>query len=439
MHSIIKEEIYKKIIKKIHPENVLHKEIDLISYSCDASFYSLKPLLVVRPRNIEEIQFLFKISREEKIPVTIRAAGTSLSGQSVGSGILIDISHHWKNYSIQKEGNSIILEPGLIGGEVNQILKKYQKKIGPDPASINSCMMGGILANNASGMCCSVEFNSYHTLKNIKAILPNGYILNTFDLDCDKNFQKEQPVLYHKLIEIKEKILNKKEIYEKIRNKYKIKNTTGYSLNAFIDFNKPSEILAHLLIGSEGTLGFIAKAELMTINDGIYKYTGVICFENVFHACDSIPYLREKKAIAVELMDRAAIRSIENKEGIPSFLKDLPDEATVLLVEFESSNEDNLNYLFNDFINNFDSSKTIISPYFTKNSTERDTLWKIRKGLSPSVGAVREMGTTVIIEDIAFPLENLPHATIELQKLFQKHNYKDAIIFGQQKMGIFIS
>jgi D-lactate dehydrogenase len=194
-------------------------------------------------------------------------------------------------------------------------------------------MMGGILANNASGMCCGVQFNSYHTLQNIKVVLYNGYVLDTFDPNCEEKLKNDVPEIYEKVLEIKNQILNNPSLVDKIKKKYAIKNTIGYSLNAFIDFEKVSDIIAHLMIGSEGTLGYIAEAELKTIPDLPFKYTGILSFPDIFTACESIPYLIKINAVAVELMDRAAIRSIEDKPEIPSDLKTLPEDATCLLVE----------------------------------------------------------------------------------------------------------
>lgn len=437
MSNINKLDLFKLLLKKISKERILIDEVNLTSYAYDASFYTLKPLVVVRPINIEEVQFIIQIARDHKIPITFRTAGTSLSGQAVGNGIIVDIglSNAWKSYKIHNENNSIRFEPAIIGNQLNQYLKPYHRKIGPDPASINSCMMGGILANNASGMCCGVINNSYHTLKNIKVVLYNGYIFDTFDPNCEEKLKYKQSYIYNKILEIKKNILNNHELTNFIKKKYSIKNTIGYSINAFIDFDRVSDILSHLFIGSEGTLGFIAEAELETIKDGPYKLTGLLCFSNIFDACESIPLLVKLNAVAVELMDRAAIHSIENKPHIPDYLKTLPPEATTLLVEFEFNSINDLEIFKNKSLNLFSSLKIINQPDFTENEEKRNHLWKIRKGLFPSVGAIRDKNTTVIIEDIAFPLEELPYATVDLQKLFKKHNYDNAIIFGHAKDG----
>ncbi|MFN3604326.1 MAG: FAD-binding and (Fe-S)-binding domain-containing protein [Leptonema sp. (in: bacteria)] len=427
--------ILKILFSHFPKENVLFKEVDLISYSSDASFYTLKPLVVVRPKNIDDIQFLFNISQKLFIALTFRAAGTSLSGQSITNGILVDVGYYWKSYTVLGKGESIILEPGIIGSYANEVLKPFSRKIGPDPASINSCMIGGILANNASGMCCGVADNSYHTLEKIKVVLTNGYVLDTFQEKYREKFKEEQPILYNEILRIRNFILENSDLVNKIQTKYKIKNTTGYSLNAFIDFSDPADIVSHLMIGSEGTLGFITKAQLRTIPDKKFKLTGLLCFQDVFSACEIIPYLRERNASSVELMDRSAIRSIEHKEEVPSFLKELPKEATVLLIEFEADSEEEIVNIKIKIQEDFQKIPLLLPPFFTTNQKEREKLWKVRKGLFPSVSAIRKSKTTVIIEDIAFPLENLPYATLELQKLFQKHNYTDAIIFGHAKDG----
>ncbi len=429
---ITEQDLFQILSRKILKDKILIDKVNLISYSYDASFYTLKPRAIVRPSTIEEIQYILSIANQYLIPITFRAAGTSLSGQAIGNGIIVDIgfSEYWKKYTILENGKKIRFEPGIIGSDLNQFLKPYKRKIGPDPASINACMMGGILANNASGMCCGVK-----TLSNIKAILYDGYVFDTFNTNCEEDLKKNKNEIYQEILNIKNYIHNNKNLYKLIENKYKIKNTIGYSLNAFIDFDKVSDIIAHLLIGSEGTLGFIAEAELLTITDYPYKLTGLLCFGNIFDACDSIPLLVELNASTVELMDRSSIRSIEKKPNIPEYLKTLPEEATCLLVEFEFQNKQEKNLFSRTFYDKIKKLKIIHNPDFSDEENKRNNLWKIRKGLFPSVGSIRDKNTTVIIEDIAFPLKELPYATIELQKLFKKHGYHNAIIFGHAKDG----
>ena len=174
----------------IEPGRVLTRPIDLIAYAADASFYRLIPRAVVLSRGIAEIQSLFRFSHESKIPLTFRAAGTSLSGQAITDGILVEVARHWRQLKVEDAGRRVRVQPGVIGGQVNVALRPYRAKLGPDPASINACMMGGILANNSSGMCCGVAQNAYHTLEALTFVLPSGTVINTADPERGRGFPR---------------------------------------------------------------------------------------------------------------------------------------------------------------------------------------------------------------------------------------------------------
>ena len=152
-------------------------------------------------------------------------------------------------------------------------------------------------------------------------------------------FRQKEPRLTQGLLDLRRDILANPRLAERIRSKYKMKNTTGYSLNAFIDFEKPVEIMRNLLIGSEGTLAFIAEAVLNTVPDLPVKYTGLLLFPTVHAACAAIVPLRDAGAKALELMDRASLRSVETQPGIPPSIKGLPGEAAGLLAEFQDADE----------------------------------------------------------------------------------------------------
>src|SRR5215211_597889 len=313
----------------IHPSRVLTSYLHRIAYANDASYFRLVPQAIVQPNSIHEIQSLFKFTQQNKIPMTFRAAGTSLSGQAVTDGILVDISKHWGNYRVEGNGEFIRFQPGILGGFINNVLKPFGRRIGPDPASIDACMMGGILANNSSGMCCGVTENSYRTIRSMTFMLPNGFVLNTADPNANEIFSNEQPHIANGLLELKQRILSSTAIHkdetlaERVRRRYQMKNTNGYLLNAFLDFDTPLDILTHILIGSEGTLGFIAEAVLHTLPDYPRRYTGQLYFRNLQDAASAIAPIKESGARAAEIMDRAALRSVENNPGVPTVLRGL--------------------------------------------------------------------------------------------------------------------
>jgi D-lactate dehydrogenase len=417
------------------PRRVLTRPIDRIAYAADASFYRLIPRAVVQTCTVGEIQALFGFSHTYRIPLTFRAAGTSLSGQAVTDGILVEVARHWRQVKVEEGGKRVRVQPGVIGGHVNQALKAYRAKMGPDPASINACMMGGILANNSSGMCCGVVQNAYHTLHSLTFVLPSGTAIDTADPQADEMFLQKEPKLAQGLLDLRREILANPRLAERIRAKYKMKNTTGYSLNAFLDYERPVEIMRNLLIGSEGTLAFIAEAVLNTVPDLPVKYTGLLLFPDVHAACAAIGPLREADAKAVELMDRASLRSVQEQPGIPPNIKGLPQEAAGLLAEFQATDEKDRSTL-EKLAREVVGGLRLLEPgRFTHEAAEQALLWKIRQGLFPSVGAVRKQRTTVIIEDVVFPIERLADATVELIHTVGRHGYDEAIVFGHAKDG----
>jgi D-lactate dehydrogenase len=414
---------------------VLTRYIDRIAFANDASVYRLIPRAVVLPETIDEVQALLRLGRQHKVPLTFRAAGTSLSGQAITDGILAVLSRKWSGLEVLDEGKRIRVQPGVIGGHVNQRLKGYQTKLGPDPASINACMMGGILANNSSGMCCGVERNAYHTLDSMAFVLPDGLFIDSADPDAHEQLAAGAPVLVRGLTELKRRIEADPELSRKIRSKYRMKNTTGYSLNAFLDFARPLDILCHLMIGSEGTLGFIAHAVLHTIPDLPWKYTGLLFFDDVPHACSSIRPLRESGAEALELMDHASLRAIEREPGVPRTIRTLRSGSAALLVEYQCRTEEELNERQRECERLLPALRLSAPADFTLDSERQAALWRVRKGLIPSVGAMRARGTAFIIEDVVFPLATLAQGVAELQGLFAEYDYRDAIVFGHAKDG----
>jgi len=434
-HSITTEEVGARLKAILEPGRVLTRAIDRIAFASDGSLYRLIPQAVVQPVDVAEVRTLFHFSQQQRVPLTFRAGGTSLSGQAITDGILVDIGRHWRAARVEENGRTIRVQPGLIGSQANQELKLYGAKIGPDPASITAARLGGILSNNASGMCCGVQQNAYHTLRSLTFLLPSGTLIDTAQPDAEATFAAAEPALAAGLLELKQKIQANPALAGRIRRKYLSKNTTGYSLNAFLDFDTPLAIFSHLLIGAEGTLAFISEAVLNTVPDLPVKTTGLLLFEDLHAACAAIGPLRDAGAAALELMDRASLRSVEDKPGIDPEIRLLGPTAAALLVEFQSADRQAIAANTARAEAAAATLQLLKPARFTADPVEQGKLWHIRKGLFPSVGAVRAKGTTVIIEDVVFPIESLADAAVDLTRLFTKHNYKNAIIFGHAKDG----
>lgn len=416
-------------------ERIKDRLIDRYAYAGDASHFYLVPEVVVQPNTIEEIRELFHFAHENDKHLTFRAGGTSLSGQAVTDGILVDLSNYWRKVTPEENGRRVRVEPAVIGSYVNLALRTYGRKMGPDPASINAAMMGGILSNNSSGMCCGVEFNSYHTLRSITFVLPNGQVYNTGKADDYQRFETEAGEIAEGLLQLRQEVLANAELSTRIREKYKQKNTVGYCLNAFIDYEHPLDILAHLIIGGEGTLAFIAEAVLDTIPDYPEKMTAMLYFNDPAVACHSIYELKQTGARALEFMDRASLRSVEDMPGLPDFYKTLPEQASAILIEFQEETQSALQDRYESARSLFDELPLLFPPVFTQDPQEQALMWKVRKGMYPSVAGMRAKGTSALMEDCVVPVERLGEAVVDVQQLFVKHGYENGIIFGHAKDG----
>lgn len=453
----------KEISAFVPTERQYTDPVRTFAYGTDASFYRLNPKLVVKVHTEADIKRILPIARRLGVPVTFRAAGTSLSGQAITDSVLLKLSHtgkNFRNYKIHGDGSQITVEPGLIGGEINRILAGHKKKnnlpvqykIGPDPSSIDSCMIGGIVANNSSGMCCGVSQNTYHTLKDMRVVFVDGTVLDTSDTASRAAFMKSHKKLVDGVVALASRVQADRELTNLIRRKFAIKCTTGYSLNALVDFpvDNPLEIIKHLMIGSEGTLGFVSQATYNTVPEWPNKASAFIVFPDVYAACRASSILRDETAVdAVELFDRASLRECENNEDMTRLVPDIRgccDMAAGLLIECRGQDVAALEARIQEVQKALQRSGLPFGPATTSpkalgdypfKHAEKDfkVYWDVRKGLIPIVGAAREAGTSMLIEDVACPVDKLGDMMIDLIHMFQKHGYKDASCFGHALEG----
>ncbi|MHA6495350.1 FAD-binding and (Fe-S)-binding domain-containing protein [Pseudomonas borbori] len=409
--------------------------LSTLAFGTDASFYRLIPKLVVRVESEDEVIGLLRSARAEGVPVTFRAAGTSLSGQAISDSVLIALGDNWNGREIRQQGRQIRLQAGVIGAHANALLTPFQRKIGPDPASINACKIGGIVANNASGMCCGTAQNSYHTLAGIRVVLADGSVLDTEDADSVARFLVSHAELLAQLGELARATRADAELAARIRHKYRLKNTTGLSLNALIDFDQPLDILSHLMVGSEGTLGFISAVTYNTVDDHPHRASALLVFADVETCCHAVTTLKQQPVSAVELLDRRSLRSVENKPGMPEWVKALSQGACALLIESRAASDSLLQEHLLQIMAAIAHYPVEKQVDFSTDPLVYNQLWKIRKDTFPAVGAMRQTGTTVIIEDVTFPIEQLAEGVNRLIGLFDKHGYDEAIIFGHALEG----
>ncbi len=414
------------------PARVLARPIDRLARSVDASIYRLVPEVVVRPRDLTEVRALLSYCREQRRHLTFRAAGTSLSGQAVTDGILVELAPFWTAFRILDSGARVWTQPGVVGGLLNRCLAAHGRRLGPDPASIEAAMMGGILANNSSGMCCGVAQNSYRTLEGLTLMLADGAVVDSRRPDADAALRTARPDLHQALIDLRDEVRGDALLVGQIRRRFARKNTTGYSLNALLDYERPSDILAHLMVGSQGTLGFVADMTLRTVPEPPARATALLYFPDLASAGEAVGPLAEAGAAALEIMDAASLRSQAGERVYPFALG---EETAALLAEFREADDEALSAALARAGHALDGRPLLAPADFSRDPRQRDDHWRLRRGLFPSVGALRPPGTAVLIEDVAVPVERLAEAIGDLRRLFRDHGFPEAITFGHARDG----
>ena len=436
-------------------ERIYTDELRTLGWGTDASFYRQIPKVVIRSDGEEEISRIIQLCQKHKMPFTFRAAGTSLSGQSCTDSVLIVAGKHWEKYEIGEGQDTIKLQPGIVGARVNDILKPYGRVFPPDPASIGSAMVGGIVINNASGMNCGVHANSDRMMVSARIILMDGTVLDTGSKESREAFRKSHPEFLKKIEDLRDKVRADKELADRISKKYSIKNVTGLNLRPLIAYDDAFDIIAHSMVGSEGTLAFLSEVTMKTLYDYKFKASAMVYFLTMKESCEAVVAMKKLKAgeedlkmsaenlmvKSAEMLDYMSLNSVDD----PVFLQYKKDvdagkiegvqpgdyhNLTAILTETKGVTHEQLLEKIEKIKECLGQFRLYIPAEFTEDPAVFGKYWAIRSGIFPSVGGTRPVGTSCLIEDVAFPIESLPEATVKLQKLIADHGYNDACIYG---------
>jgi len=443
------------IRKFIPAERIYTDELRTLGWGTDASFYRIIPKVVVRSDGEEEVARILRACHQHQVPFTFRAAGTSLSGQSISDSVLIVAGKHWERYELAPDHETIRLQPGIVGARVNEILRPLGRVFPPDPASIGSAMVGGIVCNNASGMNCGVHANSDRMMVSARIILTDGTIVDTADEQSKADFRQSHPDFIRKIEALRDRVRADHELADRIRMKYSIKNVTGLNLRPLIAYDDPFDIMAHCMVGSEGTLAFLAEVTMRTLHDYPYKASAMVYFHTMRESCEAVVAMKQLKAgdddlkmsaenlvvKSAEMLDYKSLSSVDD----PVFLQYKRDvdagrikgvapgdyhHLTAILTETKGSTHEQLLEKIATIKQCLDKFSLYIPAEFTEDPAVYGKYWAIRSGIFPSVGGTRPVGTSCLIEDVAFHINDLPEATVRLQQLIAEHGYDDACIYG---------
>lgn len=409
---------------------------DRLALAHDASHYLLTPRAVVAPTSIEELSAAVRAAAEFGVPVTFRSGGTSLSGQGVTDGLMIDTRRHFRGLTVLDDGARVSVDPGVTVRQLNARLAPYGTKFGPDPASESACTIGGVVANNSSGMLCGTWANSYQTLDSAVLVLPSGTVVDTGARDADERLRAAEPELWQGISALRDEVRSHPDWVARISQQFAIKNTMGYGINAFVDHDTVADILAHLVVGSEGTLAFVAQATFRTVPLHQQIATGLLIFDNLHAATDALPALVDSGLAAIELLDAASLRVAATDPQAPGLITDLQVAShAALLVEHQRSTADEL-------ADAVATTATVINRLplaqpgaMTTEAKSRKGFWHVRKGLYAAVAGARPSGTTALLEDIAVPVSALADTCTELETLFERYDYHGSVIFGHARDG----
>ena len=395
-------------------------------YSTDASIYQITPIGVVVPRDQDDLRIALEVARSEKIPLLARGAGTSQCGQTVGEALVVDTSKWLNNIvAFDAEARVVTVEPGVVLDHLNAWLKPHGLWFPVDVSTAAQCTIGGMAGNNSCGSR-SIEYgNMVHNVAAIDAILADGSEARFASLNEPLQGARLQAIVEGvKRIALRER----DEIVARVPKV--LRRVAGYNIDVF-DCQNPRAYtddgvanLAHLLVGSEGTLAFSRQLTLKLAPLPSHKALGVVNFPTFWQAMELTQHIVKLKPVAVELVDRTMIDlAISNPAFRPVIEKALVGRPeAILLVEFAGENRDaqlaGLKQL-TELMADLGLPDSVVQ---MADANEQKALWEVRKaGLNIMMSMKGDGKPVSFIEDCAVPLEHLAEYTSKLTEVFHRH------------------
>ncbi len=398
---------YKTALRKEIKGDVYDDPLVLGMYATDASVYQITPIAVVCPRDESDVVRSVAIANEYNIPILARGGGTSLAGQTVAKAIVLDFSKYM-NQILAHEGNSVVVQPGVIRHELNKFLKDKKLEFAPDPATSTRATIGGMIANNSSGTKSILYGKTSDHVLELKVLLADGKIIHTKkhtpeELQSKLNSTDAEGDLYRGLMEIVTPLANEIESnYPKT-----MRRVGGYAFDDFL--TSGCSDLNRVIIGSEGTLGIILEAKLHLVDLPKYKGASVVQFDKALDAIQAVTTMVKYNPSAVEVLSKTLIgysrKNIETA-GMCDFLKGDPE--AIQIIEFYGDDPEEIQRRAEDMHKDLKSQGFgYAHDYYPEGETYHH-IWGIReRGLGLLLGEPTDKKGVPVIEDAAIPLDDL--------------------------------
>ena len=422
---------------RLSEKQVYTDELLVKAFSVDGSPFEPIAKVVVDIYNPDELGALLSIARETGVSLTYRGSGTGVSGQTIARDVTVRLlGPYWQQIDVLDDGERIRARCGVIGAEVNAALKPYGRYMTADPSSISAASMGGMAATKAAGLGCTVDKNLYGMMTGLHFTLADGTSVDTEDPASVERFRKSHAAMLEALSALRERIMADDAMRETIIRKFSIRNTNGYSLNAFTDFEDPVQILAHLLIGSEGTLGFINSITIRTEKVRPFRSTALVGFSSLDDAIKAVLLLEKRCSMyAVEFLNHVSLNALMQLPQFPDFLRGLGSDACALLLETNAETEAQLAANVAEVVAVFEEVKPVSPVNFETDYAVCESLWNVRRALFPLLAGTRHPEEFAYSEDYCVPINNLPQACRSFVEILHKYGFTKSGVHGHALHG----
>ena len=410
-------------------------------YSTDASIYQVEPLGVVVPRTIEDMQTAMQIAAEMHVPITARGGGTSLSGQSIGPGIILDASKYLNRIEhISREDRRAVVQPGVVLDQLNRAAAEYDLQFGPDVATASRANLGGMIGNNSAGARSIVYGKTSDHVLRLDAILADGRRISFGPVaraEWDRRAASRSPdaSLYAHCRDI---VLGQSD---EIARRFPriLRRVSGYNLDMLRDGlagDVPVFGLHQLLIGSEGTLALVTAAELALIPRPRHRGLLVPQFATLGAAVDALAACLELSPSAVELMDQLLLRLSADNLALRGVMKAIPgDPEAILMVEFSGDDAGEVADRVERLQRRLEGVDGLTASVPALDSALRDPLWNLRRAAMPLLYSMKgDRKPVTFVEDCAVPPARLPEFVARFRDVLRSHG-TDGAFYGHASVG----